>query len=179
MKYLPLRPRAGFTLVEVAVALVIIGIGLTLCLQSLQTAKMQAAQTRNLKLARELGVLTLGQIESGLFQDELTSGYTESYAGEGQPDFFFEILTGEDQFEDLDPNAERSYHDAFAARRQREFEAGQESDEDEVAEVFEKVRIRISFPKFGLYKNYVDIESWMDWVQVYGEEEESDSNSSN
>ena len=167
----------GFTLVEVAVALLIIGIGLTLCLQSLQTAKIQAAHTRNLKLARELGVLTLGQIESGLFQEELTSGYTESYAGEGYPDFFFEVLTGEDQFENIDPNEQGTYHNAFAARRQREFENADDED-DEIAEEFEKVRIRVSFPKFGQYKNHVDIESWMDWEQVYGVEEEDEGSGS-
>ena len=39
--------RAGFTLAEVMVTLVIVGIGLTLVLQGLNTAKLTAAQTRN------------------------------------------------------------------------------------------------------------------------------------
>jgi len=163
---------AGFTLVEVAVSLLIIAIGVTLCLQSLQTAKFQAAHTRNLKLARELGVLTLGQIESGLFQEEISSGFTASYADEGYPDFDFEVQTGEDQFLEADEDTEGTYHDAFAARRQRQFEAQEDSGEDEVAEEFQKVRIRVTFPKFGEYTNHLDIESWMDWEQVYGEEDE-------
>ena len=109
-----LRQSAGFTLVEVAVSLVIIGVGLTLCLQSLQTAKMQAAQTRNLKLARELGVMTLGQIESGLFSEEISSGYSESYAQEGYPDFYFEILLGDDEFEEQSYGTDNGdYHDVF------------------------------------------------------------------
>ncbi len=163
----------GFTLVEVAVALVIIGMGLTLCLEALQAAKMQAAHTRNLKLARELGVLTLGQIESGLFAEELESGYSETYAGENYPDFFFELRVGEDVFEDVQEEYDNSgYHDAFAARREREFESEQDDDEEDVAEEFEKVRIRVSFPQFAQFKNYVTIETWMDWEQVYGSEEE-------
>ena len=170
--------RAGFTLVEVAVSLVIVGIGLTLCLQSLQVAKMQAAHTRNLKLSRELGLLTLGQIESGLFREELESGYSESYAGEGYPDFHFELRTGEDTFEEVSADQDETYYDAFAARRQREEERDFESDDDEskVAEAFEKVRIRITFPKFSQFKNYLDIESWMDWEQVYGSEDEDEDN---
>lgn len=168
---------AGFTLVEVAVSLLIIGIGLTLCLQSLQAAKFQAAHTRNLKLARELGVLTLGQIESGLFREELTNGYEETYASEGYPEFYFEILTGEEQFQEVNIDEEGTFHDAFAARRQRAFEAAEEEDE-EIAEEFEKVRIRITFPKFGQYKNTLDIESWMDWEQVYGEEDEDSAGTS-
>lgn len=168
------RRAAGFTLVEVAVTLVIVGVGLTLCLQSLQTAKMQAAHTRNLKLARELGVMTLGQIEAGLFQEELTDGYSESYAGEGYPDFYFEILTGEEQFEEQPYDETGDYYDAFAARRQRAFENADDDDEDEVEEPFEKVRIRITFPQFSQYKNSLILESWMEWSQVYGSDEEDE-----
>ena len=54
------RARAGFTLAEVAVTLVIVAIGPTLVLQGLNTSKMSAAQTHNRKVARELALLTLG-----------------------------------------------------------------------------------------------------------------------
>lgn len=167
------RPgAAGFTLVEVAVTLVIVGVGLTLCLQSLQSAKLQAAHTRNLKLARELGVMTLGQIEAGLFQEEITDGYTESYAGEGYPDFFFEVLTGEEQFEELEESEPGSYFDAFAARRQRAFESGEDDEDEDVEQPFEKVRLRVTFPRFGQYKNTLILESWMPWEQVHGADED-------
>ncbi len=168
--------KGGFTLVEVAVALVIIGISLTLLLESLQGSKMQAAHTRNLKLARELGVLTLGQVESGLFAEELESGYSESYAGENYPDFSFELRVGEDVFEDTQEYDDSGFHDAFRARADREFESNRDNDVDEdVAEEFEKVRIRVTFPKFAQFKNYVDIESWMVWEQVYGSEDEEET----
>ncbi len=184
------RARCGanksgaFTLVEVAVSLVIIGIGLTLCLQSLQTSKMQAAQTRNLKLARELGVMTLGQIESGLFQEEVDSGYSESYAQEGYPDFYFEILLGEDEFQqDRYENNPDEYHDAFEDRRRRREEEARDlgEDEDEIEEAYEMVKLRVSFPKLKQYRNYLDLESWIVWEQVYGpdEDEQQSSSSSN
>ena len=67
------RARAGFTLAEVAVTLVIVAIGLTLVLQGLNTSKMSAAQTHNRKVARELALLTLGEIEAGLYWEDLNS----------------------------------------------------------------------------------------------------------
>lgn len=170
--------RTAFTLVEVAVSLVIIGIGLTLCLQSLQMAKQQAAQTRNLKLARELGVMTLGQIEAGLFQEEIDSSYSETYAQEGYPDFFFEVLLGDEDFEDQGYDEDQDgFHDAFEARRQRREDEADDSDEEDVAEPYEMVKIRVSFPRIHQYKNYLDMESWMVWEQVYGKEEEDEASS--
>ncbi|MFT7669651.1 MAG: prepilin-type N-terminal cleavage/methylation domain-containing protein [Planctomycetota bacterium] len=170
------RRKSGFTLVEVAVSLVIIGIGLTLCLQALQTAKMQAAQTRNFKLARELAVMTLGQIESGLFSEEITSGYSESYAQEGYPEFNFEILLGDEEFEDESYDDHGDYHDAFEARRQRRLDEADEADqdEDEIEEAYEMVKIRVTFPKFQIYRNNLVMESWMVWDQVYGPDEDQE-----
>ena len=83
---IPIRTHdraAGFTLAEVAVTLVIVAITLTLVLQALTNAKLTAANTRNIKLARDLGLLTLGQVEAGLLQDEIRDFYSGSYAEEG------------------------------------------------------------------------------------------------
>lgn len=179
----PLFPRSGgFTLIEVAVTLVIVGLALTMCMQSLFTAKVSAVQTTHVKLARELGQQTLGQIESGLFREEIHTGYSGSYAEEGHPDFTFEVVLGDDTF--LDDDREDAYrdrgafHDTFAARREREYEAQRASDEDEEEEEteqpFEKVRVRVMFPKAGEYTPYLDQERWMPWTQVYGEEEEEE-----
>jgi prepilin-type N-terminal cleavage/methylation domain-containing protein len=166
---------AGFTLVEVAVTLLIVGIGLTLCLQSLFTAKATAAHTRNLKLARELGVQTLGQVESGLFQDEIRSDYYGTYAQEGYEAFSFVIMLGDDAFAEYDEyDSDSMYHDTFAARRDREWEARRDAgeDEDDFEEPFEKVKVQITFPKTGEYNNQLVLENWMPWKQVYGEDEE-------
>ena len=65
------RARAGFTLAEVAVTLVIVAIGLLFVLQGLSTSKFTAAQTHNRKLARELALVTLGEIQAGLYRDDL------------------------------------------------------------------------------------------------------------
>ncbi|HVS19734.1 MAG TPA: prepilin-type N-terminal cleavage/methylation domain-containing protein [Planctomycetota bacterium] len=65
------RRRVGFTLAEVAVTIAVVGLALVWMLQALNAAKLTAAQTRNLKLSRELALQTLGQLESGLFEDDL------------------------------------------------------------------------------------------------------------
>ncbi|MCB9916387.1 MAG: type II secretion system protein [Planctomycetes bacterium] len=170
------RRRGGFTLVEIAVTLLIISIGLTLCVESLFTAKHQAAHTRNLKLARELGTMTLGQIESGMYQEELQSGWSGSYAQEGYPDFYFDVLLGDDMFEEqeVDVYDDSGFHDTFADRRERQEEARREADEDEeeVEEPFERVKLRVTFPKTKQFKNQLVLESWMPWEQVYGPDED-------
>ena len=56
--------RGGFTLAEVAVTIALVGLALVYMLQGLNTAKITAAYTRNIKLSKELALLTLGRIES-------------------------------------------------------------------------------------------------------------------
>ena len=176
MKLHPRTSRSGFTLVEIAVTLLIISIGLTMCVESLFVAKNQAAHTRNLKLARELGTMTLGQIESGVYQEEIQSGWSGSYAQEGYPDFYYEVLLGEDAFEQDTEQVDTGYHDSFAARREREEEDRRLSDEDdeEIVEAFEKVKLRVTFPRTKQFRNDLVLESWMEWDQVYGSDEEDE-----
>src|SRR6185295_11292020 len=79
---LPVRRRGGFTLVEVAVTILIVGMTMLWLLQGLNSAKMTSAQTRNMKLARDLALMTLGQVASGQFRDDIENGLSGSYAEE-------------------------------------------------------------------------------------------------
>jgi len=160
----PRGARAGFTLAEVAVTIVIVGIGLILVLQGLNTAKITAAQTRNVKLARELALYTLGQVGSGLYQDEIEHGLSGSYADLGYPEFAYDVAVGDETFRDRDPNA------PFDSWQKTPEEIEQE-DEEGVEEPFEKVKVRITFPKFAEYHNEAVYEHWIPWAQVYGSEE--------
>ena len=164
-------PRAGFTLAEVMVTLVIVGIGLTLVLQGLNTAKLTAAQTRNLKLARDLAVLTLGQVEAGLFQEEEGERMFGSYAEEGYEDFSFEVVFGDDTLTDVEQALDEGAFDTWDHRRSLEEEEETEEDEEAV-EPYETVRIRVTFPAIRDYKNDLVLERWMDWERVYGVDEE-------
>lgn len=171
--------RSGFTLAEVAVTIVIVGIGMLLVLQGLNTAKMAAVQTKNLKLSRELALLTLGQIASGQFQEDIENGLHGTYAEEGYPDFSFDVVVGDDAFEETDEN--RAF-DSWRPRTPAQQEENEERDEKDPQEVedqpYEKVKIKITFPqilieKEGL-KHELVLEQWIPWKQVYGEKEDSE-----
>jgi prepilin-type N-terminal cleavage/methylation domain-containing protein len=161
-----LRARSGFTLAEVAVTIVIVGIALVLVLQGLNTSKITAAHTRNQKLARELGMFTLGQIESGLLRDDIETGMSGNYAEEGYPDFNWEIAVGDDALRQ--PTQDGKF-DSWAPTAAEE-EAKKDEEED-AEEPFEKVRIRVMYPKIREFTNELTLERWIPWKQVYGEAE--------
>jgi prepilin-type N-terminal cleavage/methylation domain-containing protein len=158
------RGRAGFTLAEVAVTIMIVGVALTFILQGLNAAKMTAAQTRNVKLARELALLTLGQVSTGLYQDDIENGLTGTYAEQGYPEIVYEVAVGDQTFLERDPNAP---FDSW----QKTPEEIEKAEEEDIQEPFEKVKVRITFPKFAEYKNEAVYEQWIPWEQVYGSEE--------
>jgi prepilin-type N-terminal cleavage/methylation domain-containing protein len=170
----PLRGRAaGFTLAEVAVTIVIIGIGLLLVLQGLNTAKLTAAHTRNMKLARELGMQTLGQISAGLVQEDIETGFSASYAEEGYPDFSFEVALGDDTFPDAETErGDGRYFDNWEARRQQEEEREEDEEEEEAEQPYERVKVRVTYPAIRELPHQLVLEQWVPWKQVYGEEEE-------
>lgn len=157
---------AGFTLAEVAVTIAVVGLALVWMLQGLNTAKVTAAHTRNLKLARELALLTLGQIESGLYSEEIDDDHIEgSYAEEGYPKFGFEVVIGDENFR---PAADDPAFDNWLEeRRQSELEA----DEEEIEQPYERVQVRVSFPPVLDLPSELVIERWYPWRQLHPPEE--------
>ncbi len=161
------RARAAFTLVEVAVAILIVGIALTLVLQSLNTSKLRSKQTQNLKLARELGTLTMGRVSAGLYREEIDAYFTGSYSEEGYPEFSYEIVLGENTFPEADGYEEGVRFDSWY-----EDDINEDEDEEEAEEPYEKIRVRVTFPVLSEYSNQLELERWIPWDQVYGEEED-------
>jgi prepilin-type N-terminal cleavage/methylation domain-containing protein len=161
------RARAAFTLVEVAVAILIVGIALTLVLQSLNTSKLRAKQTQNLKLARELGTLTMGRLSAGLYREDIDSYYTGSYSEEGYPEFSYEIVLGDNSFPELEDYEEGVRFDSWYDE-----DLNEEDDDEDAEEPYEKIRIRVTFPVLSEYSNQLELERWIPWDQVYGEDED-------
>lgn len=161
----------GFTLAEVAVAIVIVGMGLIWILEGLNLAKLTAAHTRNYKLARDLALVTLGQVESGQFQEDIARGLVGNYAEEGFPEFSYEVIVGDETFREK--NADGSF-DSWELRGKAKEEADKKKKEGEDApeEPFEKVKIKIVFPKIREFPSELVLERWMPWKQVYGEDED-------
>ncbi len=175
----PPRSRgAGFSLAEVAVTIAIVAITVLACYQGLDGSMLTAAQTRNMKVARELAQLTLGQVESGLYWEEIESGIGGSYAEEGYPSFYYEIALGDDQFIDVDTSQQRFDSWAYQTelREQRLLDEGATDEEiDEQEQSFEEVRVRVTFDSVLDFSNEVILERWIPWEQVYGPDEERDS----
>ena len=165
------KPSAAFTLVEVAVTILIVGIALTLVLQSLNTSKLRAKQTQHLKIANELGSLTMGRVSAGLYREEVDTYISGSYSEEGYPEFSFEITFGDTQFpsnDDDDPGARfDNWYD---------YEEEEDEEDEEETEPYEKVKMRITFPILSEYSNEIEMERWIPWEQVYEEEEGDDAN---
>ena len=170
--------RSGFTLAEVMVTLIVVGITLTLILQGLNTAKITAAHTHNRKVARELALYTLGEMEAGLFWEELEVGddqFYGTYAEQGYEAFEWEIIVGDESFTEYE-ESEDGYHDSYAYRRYKEEEQREDDDRDEdeeSTEPYERVSIRVTFPKLGEQSNEITLERWIPWKQVYGVDEEA------
>ncbi len=175
------RHNQGFTLVEAALAIALVGMALTATLHILQASKLSAAHTRDQKTARVLALKTLGEIESGLRWDELEEGafLSGTYAEDDYPGFEWELAIGDQSFseqEEYDPNAP---FDNWEWKRDREAEeessyTGDDSEENENHEPYEKVRIRVTYPKYGDMNHELTLERWMPWDQVYRPEESED-----
>ena len=185
----PLRScsrRSGFTLAEVAVTIVIVGIGLTLVLQGLNASQLTAAQTRNMRLARELALRTIGEISSGLWWETFTTESTGTYEAvyEDHPEFSGEIALGDETFADdeygdetTDTWAERERIEAdreAQARAERTSSEDEEEEEEEIEEAYEKVRVRVHFPRIQQLPDHLEIERWVPWDQVYQPEEDEE-----
>ncbi len=171
--------RGGFTLAEVAVTIVIVGIGMLWVLQGLNTAKMSAVQTKNLKLSRELALLTLGQIASGQYQDDIQNGLHGTYAEEGWPAFAFDVVVGDDTFQTRSNDAT---FDSWAPKPDaKKDDKKAEDPKDQIDQPYEKVKIKVTFPTIQIEKEQLKhelvLEEWIPWKQVYGEKEDDKNKS--
>jgi hypothetical protein len=154
----------------VAVTIAVVGIALTLLIEGLNGSKIRAAHTRNSRLARDLGLYTLGQVASrtGEFSDELDDRMNGTYAELDLPDWEWEVLLGEEQFDD----AEESADGRFDSWRDRDEEEDEEEDED-AEQPYEKVRVRVRFPRLLELTNHMDLERWLPWDTVHADLEDA------
>ncbi len=165
-----LRARiAAFTLAEVAVTIAIVGLILVFVLQGINESKLLAAHTRNQRLARELGLLTLSQIGSYLFKDEIRDDRLEgNYADEGYPEFAFEAVLGDKTFRDRDPNT--GAFDNWRTEAEKKNSQTDATTDETTEQPYEKVQVKVTFPGGAdddPKKNQLVLEQWLPWKQVH------------
>lgn len=186
---MPRRPRrgpasrGGFTLAEAAVTIAIMAMVLLMVVQGLQGAEQAAYYTKMKKTSYELAVGLLGEVQAGLYREELDDGMNGNFADLDYPDITWEIALGDEVFAG-DDDQDRPF-DNLAARRQREQEredeessgiGSEEEDDEELEEPFEKIKVRVTFPvRDEDYDNETILESWVPWEQVYGPSEEEEA----
>ncbi len=169
--------RAGFTLAEAAITIALVGLTITYTLRALTAAQTTAAHTHEVKLAREMALRTLGEVATGQFLVDGNEVLTGTYDEEVAPFMAYEIAFGdavlptrssEQRFGDERP------FDNWQAREQYRLENDTEEEVDGEHEPFEKVIIRVTFPKHSDLQDYIELESWIPWEQVYGEDDPLD-----
>jgi len=105
-----------------------------------------------------------------------------NYGEQGYEEWLWEVVFGDETFSDeLEENGSIMF-DTFRDRERRQEEARDKADrndkdkeeEEETTEPYEKVRIRVSFPKLGEFPNTLTLERWMPWEDVYGPEAAED-----
>ncbi len=182
--------RSGFTLAEVAVTLVIVSITLIFVLQGLTQARLTAFYTTDRKIARQLALETLSQIESGLYWEDVQEPGDKlmgTYAEEGYEAFEYEVLFGEGDDFRMSPqgldNNEYSGFDSWSQDRDSDRdgvsdsdEVGGSEDEEEIKEPYKVVRSQVLFPTNGMpdVNNTIVLERWITWELVYGEDEDEE-----
>ncbi len=164
---------SGFTLAEVAVTILVIGIGLVMVMQSLHGTKLTAAHTRNQRLANDLARLTLGKVAAGYFWDELEDDRHEGdFYEEGYPEFYFEVLCGEEE-EFFDDRYEDDQEGPFPWSR-NDYSDDDDEEDEEVEQAYVLVRVRVTFPQIREYENKITLEWNVPPAQIYGEGDEDE-----
>ena len=162
--------RGGFTLAELAVTIVIVGMALVLLLQGLTNAKLTAAHTRNYKLARELAILNISRVQAGLFDEELEDHMEGSFSEDGYPDFSWELVMGDGEFREEVDSDSRTF-DSWARQDELD-EDNADDDEEEAEQPYERLRIKVIFPKILEYPDELVLERWVPWLDVHPAEED-------
>jgi hypothetical protein len=177
-------PKAGFTLAEIAVTLLIVGFTLLMVLQGLESAKLGAAHSHNRKVALGLALGTLANAEAGLYWEDLegVKGTLDgNYADvdERYEVFHWELVVGDDELTDEEQtdDSESAYFDNYRHRRvqqEENLEIGENTDDEAFSETgttggpYERVVVRVTFPKLSDLKNTLTIERWIPLEQVFG-----------
>ncbi|MDF1838174.1 MAG: hypothetical protein P1V35_09920 [Planctomycetota bacterium] len=179
MKITASKSRAGFTLAEAAITIALVGLTITYTLRALTAAQTTAAHTHEVKLAREMALRTLGEVATGQFLVDGDEVLTGTYDEEIAPYMAYEVAFGDAVLptrSSEDRYGEQRPFDNWQAKEQYRLENETDEELEGEHEPFEKVIIRVSFPKHSDLPDFIELESWIPWEQVYGKDDPLDEN---
>lgn len=161
--------QAGFTLAEVVITIALVSIVLISGLQGLNNAMFQAAQSRDLKIARDLAKHTLGQLAAGYYLEDIEEHMSGDYSEQDYKDFSWELVLGDAEFDEPATEGEYDRFDSWNPDGEED-----DDEDDDAEEPYEMVRVKVTFPTPGDRNGEVIIERWMDWETVYGPSEDEE-----
>ena len=133
---------------------------------------MTAAHTRNLKLSRELALLTLGRIESGLYQEEhRRRDHRGQLRRGGLPGLH---LRGRDRRREPARARSTTARSSTTGQSREDEQAEDEDEEERRAALREGPDPRHRSPRSSELKNELVLEHWIPWDQVYGDRRADD-----
>jgi hypothetical protein len=153
------------------VTIAIVGVVLVFAVQGLNNSMFQAANTRDLKVARELGLFKIAQFESGLYSEDIENHMAGDFSEQEYPGFFWEVVLGDEQFDEDDDEEDTGRFNSWAPDEDEEDE---EVDED-AEEPFQELRVKVTFNGPKDAPKEVILERWVTWSFLYGEEETEDT----
>ena len=164
------KQGSGFTLAEAAITIAIVGLTITYTLQALTAAQTTAAHTHEVKLAREMALRTLGEVATGQFLVDGNEVLTGTYDEEIAPYMAYEIAFGDATLptRSRDGNDGEKPFDNWRARDQYRQDNNTDDDIEGDHEPYEKVIIRVTFPRHSDLPDFIELETWIPWEQVYG-----------
>lgn len=130
--------RAGFSLIEVLAAVLLLAVALTTMLQLRNEALASAVDSRNLSIASRLGLQLMHRIEAARVPD-LFDGYQGDFADEGFPEFTWVLGLGDGSaFAGATPEDENER--IWRQRAERQAEDEDDEQKPELTRVYLTVR---------------------------------------
>ena len=162
----PFTRNQGFTLAEIMVVVLIVGATLVTSVLSLTNSMGQAAHTRDIKIARELGLLKLGQFSSALYSEDIEDHMAGDFSEQDYEQFQWEVVLGDEAFDEAEEDGKGNFNN---------WDTSDQDDEDEPTEKpYQEVRVKVTFPGPKESHNEIILEKRVTWSFLYGEGEETD-----
>ncbi|MAW59671.1 MAG: hypothetical protein CMJ94_02410 [Planctomycetes bacterium] len=160
-------PRAGFTLMEVMVSVMLVAVAMTTLMQLRQDSIGRASKGRDISVAARLASQLLHRIEAARMLD-LFDGMNGDFSEEGFPDFSYVVALGDgsNYAEDTSVDSNSPEWAWREALRKREDDRIDEEGDDQRPEKT-RVVIRVTYTAFDDEVEEYRLEAMIDSWAVY------------
>ncbi|MBL7008119.1 MAG: prepilin-type N-terminal cleavage/methylation domain-containing protein [Planctomycetes bacterium] len=156
-----MRPRAGFSLIEVLAAVLLLAVALTTMLQLRNQALGSAINSRSRSIASRLALQLMHRVEAARVPD-LFDGFQGDFADEGFPEFTYTVGLG-DGSAYSGGTPEDDGEAAWRQAAENKYEAGSDQEKPELTRVF----LNVAYPDADGSQASFDLEGLLPTWAVY------------